>query len=179
MLLRPFRAILTRSAPAALSLNFGSSFGWAKIAKPLSMQFPLPFQVRFVAFAFASLLATTLSAHAATSVWVYPGPSGRLLSRPDFQGNRIPDSSGVGYKSSAVPLPSPSIVPVRTNISPVIGDNTGHIQSAINYVSGLPLDTNGFRGAVLLSAGEYACASTINIKASGVVLRGVSSNTNG
>jgi autotransporter-associated beta strand protein len=113
------------------------------------------------------------------STWVYPGPSGRLLSRPDFRGNRIPDSSGVGYRSGIVPLPSTSIVPVRTNVSPVLGDNTAHIQSAINYVSGLPIDPNGFRGAVLLSAGTYPCSNTIKITASGVVLRGVGSFTNG
>jgi autotransporter-associated beta strand protein len=113
------------------------------------------------------------------STWVYPGPSGRLLSRPDFRGNRIPDSSGVGYRSGIVPLPSPSIVPVRTNVTPVIGDNTANIQSAISYVSGLPIDSNGFRGAVLLSAGTYPCSNTIKITASGVVLRGVGSFTNG
>jgi autotransporter-associated beta strand protein len=113
------------------------------------------------------------------SPWVYPGTSGRLLSRPDFRGNRIPDSSGVGYRSGIVPLPSTSMVPVRTNISPLVGDNTAHIQSAINYVSGLPIDSNGFRGAVLLSAGTYPCSNTIKITASGVVLRGVGSFTNG
>jgi autotransporter-associated beta strand protein len=113
------------------------------------------------------------------STWIYPGPSGRLLSRPDFRGNRIPDSSGVGYRSGIVPLPSASVVTVRTNVSPVIGDNTAHIQSAINYVSGLPIDANGFRGAVLLSAGTYPCSNTIKITASGVVLRGVGSFTNG
>jgi autotransporter-associated beta strand protein len=129
----------------------------------------------------ATFLLTTLSISAATnlSTWVYPGPSGRLLSRPDFRGNRIPDSSGVGYRSGIVPLPSTSIVPVRTNVSPVIGDNTANIQSAINYVSGLPIDANGFRGAVLLTVGTYPCSNTIKITASGVVLRGVGSFTNG
>src|SRR5207247_9850183 len=42
----------------------------------------------------------------------------------------------------------------------------------------MPL-TNGFRGAGLLSAGTYPCASTIKISASGVVLRGAGSFTNG
>jgi autotransporter-associated beta strand protein len=144
------------------------------------MQLSTPFQFRSVFLMFA-VFSTNLCASASTnlSVWVYPGPTGRLLSRPDFQGNRIPDSSGVGYRSGTVPLPSTSIIPVRTNISPVIGDNTAYIQSAINYVSTLPLDTNGFRGAVLLSAGTYPCSNTIKITASGVVLRGVGSFTNG
>src|ERR1019366_10072047 len=113
------------------------------------------------------------------STWVFPAASGRLLARPDFLGNRVIDASGVGYKGGTVPLPSATTVPVRTNISPVVGDNVANIQAAINYVSGLPLDANGFRGAVLLNVGNYPCGSTIKIGASGVVLRGVGSSTNG
>ena len=140
----------------------------------------LPFRL-LVAILILVVIITAARIPAATnlSAWVYPGSSGRLLSRPDFQGNRIPDSSGVGYRSGIVPLPSASIVPVRTNVSPVLGDNTAIIQSAINYVSGLPIDPNGFRGAVFLSAGTYPCSNTIKISASGVVLRGAGSFTNG
>ena len=121
----------------------------------------------------AGLASTNLS------FWVYPGPGGRLIARPDALGNRILDESGVGYKGGLVPLPSTNVVPVKITVTPVAGDNVSNIQAAINYVSTLPLDANGFRGAVLLSNGVYQCASTINIKASGVVLRGMSSNTNG
>jgi autotransporter-associated beta strand protein len=113
------------------------------------------------------------------STWVFPAASGRLLARPDFLGNRVIDASGVGYKGGLVPLPSATTVPVRTTLSPVVGDNVASIQAAINYVSGLPLDTNGFRGAVLLSAGTYPCSNTVKISASGVVLRGAGSSTNG
>jgi hypothetical protein len=113
------------------------------------------------------------------SVWVFPGASGRLLYRPDALGNRIVDASGVGYKGGVVPLPLSNTVPVRTNISPVVGDNRVNIQNAINYVQSLPLDANGFRGAILLNAGEYALSNSITISASGVVLRGVGSGTNG
>src|ERR1035441_424654 len=127
-------------------------------------------------------LAVCLHPAAATtnlSTWVSPAASGRLLARPDFLGNRVIDASGVGYKGGTVPLPSATTVPIRTNISPVVGDNVANIQAAINYISGLPLDTNGFRGAILLNAGTYPCGSTIKISASGVVLRGVGSSTNG
>jgi hypothetical protein len=41
------------------------------------------------------LAAHSLPAATNFSTWVYPCPSGRLLSRPDFRGNRVPDSSGV------------------------------------------------------------------------------------
>src|SRR6185312_6282127 len=70
-------------------------------------------------------------------------------------------------------------IPVKVTISPIAGDNTASIQAAINSVQAMPLDTNGFRGAVLLNAGEYPCVGTIKITASGVVLRGVGSFTNG
>jgi len=112
------------------------------------------------------------------SVWVYPGSSGRLIEQPDALGNRIVDASGVGYRAGLVSLPSTNQVPVKAIVSPVAGDNTANIQSAINAVSAMPL-SNGFRGAVLLTAGEYPCATTIKITASGVVLRGVGSFTNG
>lgn len=120
-------------------------------------------------------------AFAATNLssWVFPGVSGRLLARPDFLGNRVVDVSGVGYKGGLVPLPGTNLVVVRTNIAPVGGDNGSHIQGAINYVQSLPLDSNGFRGAVLLAPGEYPLAGSVTISASGVVLRGSGSGTNG
>src|ERR1017187_3151945 len=131
----------------------------------------------FILF-FVSLCAS-VSASTNLSAWVFPGASGRLIAQPDALGNRIIDESAVGYKQSLAPLPSTNIVPVKITVTPVAGDNVSNIQAAINYVSALPLDTNGFRGAVLLSNGVYQCASTISIKASGVVLRGMSSATNG
>jgi hypothetical protein len=51
-------------------------------------------------------------------------------------------------------------------------DAGASIQAAIDLVSKLPVDANGFRGAVLLKAGEYRLAGQIRISASGVVLRG-------
>ena len=52
------------------------------------------------------------------------------------------------------------------------GDATLRIQSALDYVAGLPLDANGFRGAVLLQKGTYEVFGQLRITASGVVLRG-------
>lgn len=110
------------------------------------------------------------------SAWAYPGASGRLLAQPDSLGNRILDYSAVGYRNGTVPIPD---VPVKLTISPQAGDDAALIQGAINYVKTLPLDPNGFRGAVLLTAGEYAIAGSITIDASGVVLRGVGADANG
>lgn len=100
---------------------------------------------------------------------VYPGADGKLVYVPDDQGNTIIDSSHAGYRSGGVPIPS---VPVKETIWPVAGDNTEHVQAAINRIAALPLDRNGFRGALLLKAGYYRMATPLTIQASGVVLRG-------
>jgi hypothetical protein len=100
---------------------------------------------------------------------IYPGPDGKLVYAPDQQGNTLLDSSHAGYGGGGVPIPS---VPVKETIWPVAGDNTEHVQAALDKVSALPVDKYGFRGAVLLRAGSYRMATPVTIKASGVVLRG-------
>lgn len=100
---------------------------------------------------------------------IYPGADGKLVYVPDEQGNTILDSSHAGYSGGGVPIPT---VPVKETIWPVAGDNTEHVQAAIDKVSALSLDKNGFRGAVVLRAGYYRMATPVTIKASGVVLRG-------
>ena len=138
---------------------------------------PSGFARGFVVRCLLSLgLLTAASASAATSSWAFAGSSGRILRQPDALGNRVLDYSGVGFQSGTVPLPE---VPVKVTISPVAGDDSASIQAAINQVKALPLDTSGFRGAVLLSAGEYQISNAITINASGVILRGVGDETNG
>jgi hypothetical protein len=100
---------------------------------------------------------------------VYPGSDGRLVYVPDEQGNTILDASHAGYGGGGVPIPA---LPVKATIWPVAGDNTAHLQAAIDNVSALPLDSNGVRGAVLLRAGYYRMATPVTITASGVVVRG-------
>ncbi len=104
-----------------------------------------------------------------TTSLVYPGTDGKLVYVADSLGNKIPDFSNAGYKGGGVPIPYAAI---KETIWPVLGDNSDSIQAAIDRVSALPLDANGFRGAVLLKMGEYNLEKPITIKASGVVLRG-------
>jgi hypothetical protein len=104
-----------------------------------------------------------------TTTLVYPGTDGRLVYIADSLGNKIPDFSNAGYKGGGVPIP---YVPNKETVWPVLGDNSANIQAAIDKVSALPLDASGFRGAVLLKIGTYELEKPINIKASGVVLRG-------
>src|SRR5262249_16264069 len=113
---------------------------------------------------------------AQTSAWVFVGPDGRLQYQTDDQGNRIMDFSFAGYKGGGVSLPD---VPVQQTISPSGGDDTAAIQAAIDVVSALPPDGNGFRGAVLLAPGTYNCSGALNVTRSGVVVRGSGSGSDG
>lgn len=95
--------------------------------------------------------------------------NGVITYNPDSLGNRIPDFSYCGYKASEQAIPD---VEVKVVVPIAKGDATLRIQSALDYVAGLPLDANGFRGAVLLQKGTYEVFGQLRITASGVVLRG-------
>jgi hypothetical protein len=103
------------------------------------------------------------------SKWVYVGDEHLLRYGTDPRGNRIMDFSHAGYKGGGVALP---IVRVARRLDPAPGDNTSRIQAAIDEVSHLAPDADGFRGAVLLAPGAYEVAGALKIAASGVVLRG-------
>ncbi|WP_157244608.1 right-handed parallel beta-helix repeat-containing protein [Nonomuraea typhae] len=91
---------------------------------------------------------------------------GRLAYTADAEGNRIPDFSHAGYRNGERPLPHVRTVKV---IRPVEGDNTAHIQAALDEVAALPRER---RGALLLLPGLYPVAGTVYVRADGLVLRG-------
>lgn len=92
------------------------------------------------------------------------------------EGDRIPDFSNAGYMGGGAPLPD---VPVAETVRPGPGDDGRRIQEAIDRVSTLPSDPHGFRGAVLLTKGEYRIRGSLAITASGVVLRGEGDDSRG
>ncbi|HSC55040.1 MAG TPA: DUF6298 domain-containing protein [Phnomibacter sp.] len=102
------------------------------------------------------------------------GEKGKLIYTADEAGNRIPDFSYCGYKASEQAIP---MVAVKVTVPAKAGDATARIQAAIDYVSSLPLDANGFRGAVLLLTGKHEVLGQLRIAASGVVLRGSGVNS--
>jgi hypothetical protein len=117
-----------------------------------------------------------------SSSLVHVDAGGHLTYTPDAQGNIIPDFSNVGYEGGNVPIPGDGgtlDVPVRAVVTPAPGPADARIQAAIDQVSLLPPDASGFRGAVLLKAGEYDIADHIEIRTSGVVLRGEGTGPNG
>jgi len=110
------------------------------------------------------------------SIYAYYGDSERLINPLDELGNRVADFSTAGYKYGNSPIPdvAQSITAARVvNVSPIAGDNTAHIQAAIDQVEAMSLDANGFRGIVQLHAGDFPINDQVNILGSGVVLRGV------
>jgi len=110
------------------------------------------------------------------SAWVYYDASGKLAYKTiDERGDRIMDFSYAGYMGGGVALPK---VPAVEMVKPSGGDDTAVIQAALDAVARRPL-MNGSRGAVLLAPGQYRAAGTLNITASGVVLRGSGSGDGG
>ncbi len=103
------------------------------------------------------------------SALVQVSTDGSMSYRTDSTGNRIPDFSYAGYRNGEIPIPDVAAV---KSIGPVPGDNTAHVQSAIDEVAALPLDAKGFRGALVLAPGTYRIAGTLHVNVSGVVLRG-------
>src|SRR5262249_48693470 len=79
------------------------------------------------------------------------------------------------YKGGGVPLPVvPTDVPVKKTISPSGGvDDTALIQAAIDEVGRMPVQANGYRGAVRLAAGTFNVQGTVLLNVDGVVLSGV------
>jgi hypothetical protein len=100
----------------------------------------------------------------------------KLLYTNDSLGNRIPDFSFSGYMASEKTIP---YAPIKVVVPVGKGDATLRIQSALDYIAGLPADANGLRGAVLLQKGTYDVFGQLRITASGVVLRGSGMNENG
>lgn len=102
---------------------------------------------------------------------------GKLVYGTDREGNRVPDFSYAGYDNGNAAIPT---APVEDTLKPQSsGDDTARIQAAIDKVSELPLQSDGLRGAVYLSAGTYRVGGPLTIAAAGVVLRGAGDGTGG
>ena len=100
---------------------------------------------------------------------------GALRSVADSGGNKVLDFSFAGYRGGGVALP---IVRAVETLNPSGGDDSAAIEAAIGRVAALPLK-DGHRGAVELAPGEFSCSRAIEIKDSGVVLRGAGSGKAG
>jgi hypothetical protein len=102
--------------------------------------------------------------------------AGKIIRTKDNSGNEIPDFSFAGYRAGEYAIPDVAVKAFVPNIS---ADATATIQAAIDYVATLKADANGFRGAVLLDKGTYKVSGVINMRVSGIVLRGSGAGNNG
>lgn len=148
---------------------------------------PLAWATVAVAAVGASVLLTTgLAAAAPSSDAARPAASapnwiqyvdGKLVYGADGNGNRVPDFSYAGYDNGDAAIPT---APTKVTLKPQSsGDDTSRIQAAIKKVAALPLQSDGLRGAVYLTAGTYRVAKALTISASGVVLRGAGDGSGG
>jgi hypothetical protein len=101
------------------------------------------------------------------SEWVYFDSGGKLAYRTLPGGDRIMDFSFAVYGGGGVAIPD---VAAQIIVRPG-RDDSAIIQKAIDDISRMSL-VDGHRGAVQLTNGVFDCARTLNINASGVVLRG-------
>jgi len=101
---------------------------------------------------------------------------GKLVYAAAPNGDRTPDFSYAGYMASEKPIQD---APVKVTVPVKPGDATQRIQAALDYVAGLPANTDGIRGAVLLDKGSYQVNGSLKINASGVILRGSGMGANG
>ena len=124
--------------------------------------------LKMTTICFLIFVSNSIQAQYESSI-LFHNNSDQLVYVSDTDGNHIPDFSYVGYKNGEEALPNVAVV---RQISPVAGDNTAHIQAAIDEVEALSLNANGHRGALLLSPGEYSVSGELIINSSGVVLRG-------
>ena len=133
--------------------------------------------MRRIPFASFLVLAVTIPASAGSKQppWVSLDSAGKLVYRTLPRGDHIVDFSYAGYMGGGVVLPR---VPVALNVQPSGGDDTAAIQHAIDEVSTMPIHDR-WHGAVLLAPGVFQCSGVLNIKASGVVLRGSGAGDNG
>lgn len=90
-------------------------------------------------------------------------------NQPAANGDRIPDFSQSGYQHGITP---PCVAEVISLTAQPTGDDGSRIQQALDQIANRPLDAKGFRGALLLHAGEFRVAGCLALRASGVVLRG-------
>ncbi|MGQ1948226.1 DUF6298 domain-containing protein [Geofilum sp. OHC36d9] len=95
--------------------------------------------------------------------------NGILQYEQDQKGNRIIDFSYCGYHASEKNI---LWVEPKVFVPYADGDATDVIQEAIDRVASMPIQANGFRGAVQLAAGVFELAGRLQIKESGIVLRG-------
>lgn len=91
------------------------------------------------------------------------------------RGDKIIDFSYAGYKGSGISLPEFDSVIDEEDIitlTPNGVDDTLQIQNAINTISSQSINSNGFRGGVLLTSGVFYISDRVDISTGGIIIKG-------
>ena len=94
----------------------------------------------------------------------------------DDLGQTIGEWGRVGYQNGEKPIP---FIETAVTVTPNGKDDTKAIQAAVDAVAAMPVQENGFRGAVYLEKGTYYVSNTININVGGIVIRGAGNTGSG
>ncbi len=132
--------------------------------------------VCFVILGLLAPLAGAAEARNRPAISVRAGDNGALVYTADDAGNRVIDFSAAGYGGGGEAIP---LVPARMVVAPTGNRDGERIQAALDLVAAMPVDAQGFRGAVLLKPGRYRIDGNLRLRASGVVLRGSGQAENG
>jgi hypothetical protein len=92
-----------------------------------------------------------------------------LACVPILAAQPVIDFSFAGYSGGGVSIPT---ISAAISVRPSGTDDTALLQAALDHVAALAPSRDGFRGAVLLRPGSYRVTGHLEIRASGVVLRG-------
>lgn len=84
------------------------------------------------------------------------------------------DFSYAGYEGGGVTLPEVKAV---LRLRPTGGDDTRYIQQAIDQVAELPVQADGYRGALLFDPAVFHVTGSLRITVDGIVLRGTMTAT--
>lgn len=124
---------------------------------------------------FISLIHAGLARSAASSLLVLLAAP-ILALPPSSLKSPVPiDFSYAGYEGGHS-IPSVRAVLL---VKPSAGDDTALIQGALDRVAAKSIGADGFRGAVLLAGGRFRVKGQLHMRASGVVLRGSGTGSNG
>lgn len=94
----------------------------------------------------------------------------------DARGNRVPDFSFAGYGGGGVEIPR--IAPT-VSVEPIDGEDGARLQAILDAVAEWPVGDNGLRAVVYLEPGVFELEDGLEMRASGVVLRGSGADAGG
>lgn len=123
-----------------------------------------------------ALFTASVSLACGAESFVELGDQGQLVYEQDDRGDRIMDFSSAGFRGGGVPIPQ---VPSRLMLEPQAGEDGWRIQAAIDHLSSMEPDGEGWRGALLLAPGKYEISGQLRIHTGGIVLRGSGQDADG